>query len=231
MYMQFVINLWFLFWSLFLQLSSPLAKLVTWRPAPSPSRSFGEPADTCWGSSQPPLQGFYLHAPFLADRFQISQRGAFQPTDCSSGLWHLRHRPAPRPLCVGTDLRVLAGAAPLGLPSHRTKAAPDRAEVEVCSWAGSCWVGVMAAFHPQERQVSLSCYPHTCLKAQEPTPKTRPTCKAQGGGSSGSGNVGTLRSDAPKEQSHGGVSGSSPLCYAGMGPLHTPPREALLLGC
>ena len=30
----------------------------------------------------------------------------------------------------------------------------------------------MAAFYPQERQISLSRYPHTHLKAQEPTPKT-----------------------------------------------------------
>ena len=114
MYMQFVTNLRFLFWSSFLQLPLPLEKLVMCRSVSSPSRSSGELADACWGSSRPPLRGFYLHAPFLADRFQISRRGAFQPTDCSAGLQHPRCHPAPHPLCVGTDLRVLL---PLGSPA------------------------------------------------------------------------------------------------------------------
>lgn len=94
MYMQFVINLCFLFWSSFLQLPSPLVKVVTCRPVPPPS--------------------FHLHALFLADHFQISRRGVFQPTSCSAVLWHLWCCPAPRPLCLGTDLWVLL---PLGSPA------------------------------------------------------------------------------------------------------------------
>lgn len=114
MYVQSVINLHFLFWPLFLPLPSPLAKLVTCRPAPSPSCSFGEPANVCWGTSWPLLWGFYLHAPFLADHFQISWHGAFQPIDCSTGLQHLQRHPAPWPFHVGTDLLMLL---PLGSPA------------------------------------------------------------------------------------------------------------------
>lgn len=72
--------------------------------------------------------------------------------------------------------------------------------------------------------------PHA-LKSTGANTQNLPAGKTRGGGSSGSGNVGTLRGDAPKDQSHGGVSGSSQLCWAGMGSLHTPPHGARLLGC
>lgn len=117
------------------------------------------------------------------------------------------------------------GAAPLGLSSHRAEAAPSRAKVEVGHWAGSCWVGVMAAFHPQERQISLSCYPYMLIKAQEPTPEMHPHAKHRERAPLGVGmwapHEVMLQRSSPTE----GVSGSSPLCGAGMGPPHAPPRE------
>lgn len=98
MYMQFVIDLLILFWFLFLQ-------LVVCRPAPSPGCGFGEPANVCWGTSQPPLRSFYLHTPFLANHFQVSWSEALQPT-CGTILLPV--------LCEGTDLWMLL---PLGSPA------------------------------------------------------------------------------------------------------------------
>lgn len=207
--MQFVINLCFLCWSLFLQLLLS-REACDVQPAPSPSRSFGEPADACWGSSRPPLRGFYLHTPFLADRFQISQHDVFHPTNCSARLRHLRHYPAPQPLCVGTNPRVLL---PSGSPAiaTRQRLAEERWRWVVGQGLGRFllggWDGCLSP--PGEVDKPFELPPHM-LKSTGANTQNPPTCKAQGGGSCGSGKVGTLPGDAPEEL----------LCCTGMGPLH-----------
>lgn len=73
-----------------------------------------------------------------------------------------------------------------------------------------------------------STQPPHVVKNTAANTQNQPACKAWEGDCSRSENVGTLRGDAPKEQPHVGVSSSTPLCYMGMGPLHTPPWGAHL---
>lgn len=62
---------------------------------------------------------------------------------------------------------------------------------------------------PGEVDKPFQLPPHM-LKSTGANTQNPPTCKGQGGGSCGSGKVGTLPGDAPKEL----------LCCMGMGPLH-----------
>lgn len=105
-------------------------------------------------------------------------------------------------------------------PSHQGSTRQSR---DGGGWLGRFLLGGCdgCLLSPGEADKPFEVPPHA-LKSTGANTQNPSACKAQGGGSSGSGNVGALRADAPKEQPHGGVSGSLLLCCAGMGPLHAP---------